>query len=279
MGRVYGRLRAIACAWFVCSSAACGVPAHGEWDPRQCSDGLDNDADGRIDCDDPDCWAYVCAEPARDAGLVAAGGAGAAGLTSHSDAGRAGAAGASARMPMREDDAGMPPQDQDAGAVPAPECTRSEDCGSGRQCVSGKCHAPELAGTYVLTALSAVVPARTALGTCFDPDVWCSLGPCDGSCQPDPYVVVTKNGVLRVGTTSTVTDSTRPSWQNLQLELQLVAGDSLLFGVWDADTFGNSELFSCSPQLQSQLPGGSLRCTPSSRTDGAYEISATLSRR
>jgi hypothetical protein len=163
--------------------------------------------------------------------------------------------------------------------TPPPECTRAEDCGSGRQCVSGKCRVPDIAGTYLLRAISAVVPARTSLGNCFDPDVWCSLGPCDGSCQPDPYVVVTKNGVVRVGVTASVMDTTKPSWPDLQLELQLAAGDSLLFGVWDADTFGNSELFSCTPPLQSQLPGGSLRCTPSSRTDGPYEITATLTRR
>jgi hypothetical protein len=264
-------------------STACAAPPHGEWDPRQCSDGVDNDADGRIDCADPDCWAYACAGRMRDAGVAQGGSAGSDMSGSGAALGGMHAAGSGGRtsLPDLEDAGGTPLQpDDDAGVTPMPECsaTRADDCGTGRECISGRCQPVDISGRYVLSIVSALVPARNSLGACFDPDVWCALGACDGSCQPDPYVVVTKNSVARVGATSTQTDTTAPKWTGVKLEVQLGAGDSLLFGVWDADTFGNAELFSCSPQLQAQIRSGNLRCSPSTRTDGSYEVIAKITR-
>ena len=285
MRRLQRRLpagRPSVCAWMLwLLCAACAAPSHGEWDPRQCSDGLDNDADGRIDCDDPDCWAFVCGARLLDAGPPPLAGVGAGGSSAGADAAAVGHAGMDAHVnPPEPDDAGME-SDVDAGAsTPPPECSPlRDDCGSGRECVSGQCRPVDITGRYTLSILSAVVPSRPSITTCYDPDVWCSLGPCDGSCQPDPYVVVTKNSVVRVGSSPAQMDTTKPSWTKAQLEIELRAGDSLLFGAWDADTFGNAEIFTCSPQLQAQLRSGTLRCSPSTRSDGNYEIVVGVSPR
>jgi len=178
------------------------------------------------------------------------------------------------------EDAGMEP-DEDAGmSTPPPECGPQRDtCGSARECIAGQCRAVDITGSYTLTILSASVPPRPSLSTCYDPDVWCSFGSCDGTCQPDPYVVVTKNGVLRVGSTSTQADTTKPVWMGPQLAVQLSAGDTLLFAVYDSDTFGNAEIYSCSPALPAQIRSGSLRCAPSTRADGNYEVVASIARR
>ena len=266
-------------------TAACAAPTHGEWDPRQCTDGVDNDADGRIDCDDPDCWAFSCKRGQPDAGVAMSGSAGASGLEPRTEIGGMSSSGSGGQLSMPDlEDAGTGqpggPDDGDAGAAPAPECsaTRQDDCGSGQECIAGRCQPVDITGKYALSILSAQVPLRTSLGTCFDSDVFCALGPCEGSCQPDPYVVVTKNSVVRVGATPTQTDTTNPKWSRAQLELQLSPGDSLLFGVWDADTFGNSEMFTCSPQLQAQIRSGNLRCTPATRTDASYEVVARITK-
>lgn len=266
-------------------SAACAGYTRGEWDARQCSDGIDNDADGRIDCADPDCWAYACQHAARDAAVAQGGNAGVdLPPASVSTAGML-AAGSGGRVSLPElDDAGggntSEPDDADAGLSSAPECSsaRGDDCGIGRECIGGKCQTVDITGKYALTITSAVVPVRTSLGACFDTDVWCALGACDGTCQPDPYVVVTKNSVVRVGSTTTQTDTTNPKWTGGSLDIQLSTGDTLLFGVWDADTFGNAEMFSCSPELQAQIRSGTLHCAPTTRSDGTYEVNASITR-
>jgi hypothetical protein len=44
-----------ACDYVPAGGAACCVPTHKKEKGPRCSDGIDNDCDGAIDADDPDC--------------------------------------------------------------------------------------------------------------------------------------------------------------------------------------------------------------------------------
>jgi hypothetical protein len=274
-----------ALAFSVCSVlSACRLEPPGEWDPLQCRDGQDNDGDGLIDCLDPDCWAFQCSlDQPPPSGIPEAGSGGARSMTDasvHLDA----ASTPDARLPppvLGEDDAGG--EDAGPGTLPpAAACSpTSGGCERGQTCVDGICKPIDIAGKYVLEVVSAVVPDRMPSGVCYDPEVWCAIGPCD-ACLPDPYVVVTQNGVVRVGTTTTIADTLKPKWTNARFDLTLSNSDKLVFGVWDSDGLINSDIFSCSPDLLRQVPTGTLSCSPPSRTDAGtsmYEIVATISKR
>lgn len=191
-----------------------------------------------------------------------------------------------ARLPppvIGDDDAG----EEDAGPgtlPPAAACSpTSGGCERGQTCVDGICKPINIAGNYVLEIVSAVVPDRMPSGVCYDPEVWCAIGPCD-ACLPDPYVVVTQNGVTRLGTTPTISDTLKPKWTNARFDVTLTNSDKLVFGVWDSDGLINSDMFSCSPDLLLQVPTGTLRCSPASRSgadagSSMYEVVASISKR
>jgi hypothetical protein len=266
-------------------SAGCSVARPGEWDPAQCRDGLDNDGDGLVDCADADCWAFACG-PGKAGGLAGAE-AGSGGQRALVDAGPPPITYVDARVlppPFQDNDAGD--LGEDAGPPPSTTgcgATHAE-CASDEECVGGQCVPGSITGSYVLEVLSAVVPARTLTGTCWDTDVFCALS-CDGDCRPDPYVRVTKNSVLSVGATSSASDTTKPTWTNARFDVSLTDGDTLVFGVWDSDMLNlNMDMYSCSPDLATQVPTGMLRCTAAARAtippgaDGAYEVLARITR-
>lgn len=264
---------------------ACQRDPPGEWDPVQCRDGKDNDGDRLADCLDPDCWAFACgAEPAPPSPAPAAGSGGA---PLPFDAGTPAQPQVDASLPptFPDLDSGV---EEDAGPMTSPPpaaCSPSgSSCATGQTCVNGSCKPIDITGNYVLEIVSAVLPSRMASGGCYDPDVWCAIGACDGTCLPDPYVVVTKNSVVRVGTTGTLPDTVRPKWSSARFELALTDSDKLVFAVWDNGLI-NSSVFSCSPDLLLQLPSGMLSCSPPSRAAAdagpstTYEVVARISKR
>jgi hypothetical protein len=233
--------------WLVLTAAACKVSPHGEWDIQVCADGQDNDGDGKIDCDDPDCWAFACvghpspspggnpstpppdaAVPKPDAGEMVSDPLG----------------------PPALDDGGPEPSD-DAGS--APSCTDGWTCKPGEACVDGECQPIDISGVYQMDVISARVPSRTKGGVCFDFEL--------PGCDPDVYIVVTRNGVTTVHTTSVRTNTTTPTWSDESFSITLKTGDHVDFAAWEADTVSRTRIFYCSPDLL-QLASGTLSCSP-----------------
>jgi hypothetical protein len=252
-GRAYMFL-ALACA-------ACRITPHGEWNAAECSDGVDNDGDGRVDCDDPDCWAFECqpndAMP-TDAGHDAG--------SAPQDAATPDAKAPDAAPPPKPvDDADAAPiADDDAGDPEAPNCTRALDlCQANEICVAGVCKPQDISGDYTIQILSAALPDRNPAGVCYDPEILlcAAVRDCLG-CKPDPYVTVQKTSVIMVGKTLPKNDTETPTWMEAGDKVTLTNTDTLEFTVWDWDPPAQqTKVFSCSPDLR-QLPSGMLRCSP-----------------
>jgi hypothetical protein len=223
---------------------------------------MDNDGDGRIDCDDPDCWAFACArsdampiEPGHDSG---------------------GAPPDAAPPDTKPLDATPPPPmhvpDEDAGPISvddggdpeAPNCTSSLAlCQADEICVAGVCKPLDVSGDYTIQIVSAVLPDRTLAMICYDPDVaFCAtLFDCVG-CKPDPFVTVKKASVTTVVKTTQKYDTESATWMEAGKTITLTNTDKLEFAVWDWDSpVDQTMVFSCSPDLR-QLPSGMLRCSP-----------------
>jgi hypothetical protein len=259
----------------VTCATACSVNPRGEWDALQCNDGLDNDGDGLIDCDDPDCWAFVCKQaPApKDAGVDASHPVHDAALVEPSDSGSL------AIPPVLDEDSG--PMSRPDSGTPPPSCTTNEPaCPKGTECVDGVCKPIAIAGDYTFTIVSAVVPEQSQTGVCYDFDATCPplLLSC-GICQPDPFVVIYKNGVDRVAETNHRINTRTPDWSDQSFKITLLEGDRLDFAVWDWDPFYNTRIFICTPDLR-DLPTGMLQCSPSSSMtiepghEGPYKVLA-----
>jgi len=244
--------------WLLSCSGACRITPHGEWTAAECSDGLDNDGDQRIDCADPDCWAFSCqaadATP-PDAGYDA-------GAAPH-DAAAPDAMPHDAMRPpppVEIEDAGPVSTDEDSAAA-EPDCrSDSSLCKAGEVCMAGVCQLPSTAGDYMIQIVSAAVPARNPGGVCYDPDLFCP--PTCVGCDPDPSVSILKNGVVMIGLPTTPkTDTETATWNEASYKVSLSNSDTLEFIAWDDDILVSSRIFSCSPDLE-QLPSGTLRCSP-----------------
>jgi hypothetical protein len=256
---------------------ACNINPHGEWDPLQCSDGKDNDGDGLIDCDDPDCWAFVCETPPppnTDAGMETPPPIRDAGV-SPKDSGWP-----ALTPPIAEDDSGM--MSVADAATPVRGCTIGEiPCPAGDECVDGVCKPNAIAGNYTVTVVSAVVPEKTLTGVCYDFDVSCPPILACGICQPDPFAVIVQNGVKTVGTTNHRINTRTPNWEDQSFPMTLQEMDRLELQVWDWDPFYTTKIFYCSPDLQ-DLPTGILQCKPKASmtidpgTDGPYNVIARV---
>jgi len=292
------RLRLIDCVALTLFAACTTVSSHGEWDPLECGDGLDNDGDGKIDCDDPDCWAFRCGSAAPKAttggrpGAAVSSGAGghddgADGLDSGSvgvsrDAQTATTTTKPYEGTARPDAGRDAAQDANRGCDP-----NDPDCDSGVGCGSGECGpSPSFAGKYILEVRSAVVPDRMLGGLCVDPDLRCGLGVCNDCERPDPYVVVMQNNVVRLGQTSARQDTQTPTWTDARFPIELrEPSDTLTFHVWDEDLLTRREIFSCTPKLPNPLPDGELSCEPPSRLvvapgpSGPYKVVARIMKR
>ncbi|HEY2734881.1 MAG TPA: hypothetical protein VGI70_12890 [Polyangiales bacterium] len=280
----------MALRWGLCvllaGLAACDVNTLGEWDPVRCSNGIDDDHDGLIDCDDPDCWAFACDKPSNDQPMDAAVDASRpisdAGSSRDKDAQTDSSILPPPPPPPPDDDSGMM-SIEDASMPPASCANGGMSCPSGSSCMNGVCNPDSIAGDYTLQIVSAVVPQRTVTGVCFDFDMLCPpLGSCD-ECMPDPFVVVLKNGVGMVGTASHVLNTTTPMWSDAKFSLSLSQGDRLEFDVWDWDPLINTRMFTCVPDLTG-IASGKLQCGPRSGmtiapgNDGPYGVAATIER-
>jgi hypothetical protein len=245
--------------------AACRITPHGEWNAAECSNHLDDDGDHLIDCEDPDCWAFVCSDAAvNPAATSSDAGPDTNDTTPIATEPPRDAAPPPAVTPPRPDATQPISSADDAG----PELTCSETpslCDPGESCVGGVCK-PEPLGNYTLQVTSAVVPATNRAGTCYDADErLCALFLCDNECQPDPYVVVRKSVRTLVGMTVPRPDTERPVWTDPGWPLTLNQQDTLEFTAWDHDAIASSKIFACTPDLR-QLPTGTLRCSPAAMT-------------
>jgi hypothetical protein len=258
--------------------AACNINPRGEWGPLQCSDGKDNDGDGLIDCDDPDCWAFVCdARPPaiKDMEMDASQPVLDAGMSESKDSGWL-----PLPPPIEEEDSGMM-SIADSG-TPSPSCALGEvACPAGDTCLDGVCKPTGIAGDYTITVMSAVVPEKSLTGVCYDFDVSCPPILACGICQPDPFAVIVQNGVKTVGTTNHRINTRVPNWEDQSFKMTLKEMDRLELQVWDWDPFYTTKIFSCTPDLR-DLPTGMLHCSPRSGTtiepgsDGPYIIVARV---
>jgi hypothetical protein len=237
---------------------ACRITPHGEWNALECSDDLDNDGDGLVDCDDPDCWAFACKRPRPtpiDAGADAS-------STTPSDAAPFDADPPDAMTPPPPHEPDSGPMSMEDSGEPDRSCTSDQSlCKADEECVAGVCKPIDIRGDYTLQILSASVPDRNPGGICYDADnSVCALGHCD-TCKPDPFVVVKKNNVVTVDMTLPRTNTTKPTWTEPGFPVTIADNDTLQFMVRDADLLLSSEIFTCSPDLR-QLPTGMLHCGP-----------------
>ncbi len=130
-----------------------------------------------------------------------------------------------------------------------------QDCGPGRLCQGNTC-ALDPRSRWDVLLLSAVVSATNANG-----DAWDAFGG-----NPDPYIqMTTTDGVTSAEARSTtLNDTTSPSWfenvlTNVVAEALL---GSLIFRVFDDDTFSDTAMASCSTRLEeSFFDGGTLTIT------------------
>jgi hypothetical protein len=254
---------------FACILAGCAASPVGELGQQACTDGLDNDHDGRTDCDDTDCQNTICREPMNPAAHGMDAGPGSSGGTSAHppplpDAGRPLQQDAA---PVTEDEDGStslpPPFDIDASVACMPVCAPTEEC------VDSACIpvAVNMSVQLVLTIDSAIASDTTPITQkCYDTD--CpnafEFGVC--LCHIDPYVVVSRvrDGAKdqEIARTGKVSDQTTPEFKGTAITLDLSKGDALLFEVWDSNSDGfDTLLFSCKPDLSDPMPGP-LNCAP-----------------
>ena len=246
--------------------AACSSSSGAEVGTTLCSDKEDNDGDGLINCEDPDCFALEACRPnARmtsgsptpkkpDAGFVTPAGG--------TDAGSVGI------PPAGAVDGGPDPKPTfvDAGAFACSPCRPTEAC------VEGQCQvvAVDQAAHYLLHILSAVAPDQDISTRCYD-----SLPDCKGNisispyavcnCPTDPFVrVILSRGTttMLIGMTEAVTDDATPTYPRNDIDLSLEPGDVLIFEVWDAEPPPKNEemLYACMPDL-SALRAGPISCS------------------
>jgi hypothetical protein len=234
-------------------SGGCTVTPVGELTDAICSNMMDDDDDGQIDCKDPDCLTFAtCRDPidvpTRDAGSE----------------------------PIEFPDAGTPPPpppvdaSYDAGPedggqanidAAVPPCTPGS-CALGEECVNGSCLPPVAVtgATYEISVQSAVVPQFSSPGVCLDD---CLPIPLVCLCQPDPYVIVTLSRgtqTFTVGVTDWVSNTTQPTWSGKPMTVEIRDADQLFFQAFDYDPDEpDPEILRCKPDL-SQIPTGSLVC-------------------
>ena len=239
--------------------AGCAQSVAGELSVTACTNGEDDDGDGRSDCDDSDCWVY-CPRPSDPNEIGDASSSFDSGP--RLDASAAPKDGSAVDSAQGDDDTGMPlPADpEDGGAEPV--C----DCGTEQMCDAGACVPRSLDGVYRLRVKSALVPMTDSRNDCYDyarptcPGIPIGCSECEA---PDPRVVVWLNGApVSAATTAATANTISPTWPNApEFELTLRKSDTLIFFVVDDDDTRDQEMFRCTPDLSS-LPSQFLSCSP-----------------
>jgi hypothetical protein len=218
-----------------------------------CGDGIDQDGDDAMDCEDSDCHASddcvhsraaTVKPPPTDAAHhkppVLEGG-----VDTPKDA-QVGDAWTQADATLPQD--ARVPDDEDAGADPCRLCASNEAC------VAGRCQpaAAPTSGAYDLRVLMGTVPAMTEQTFCYDACLILA-GVCP--CLPDPYVrvvLVHDNSEQIVGVTGVVNETVTPTFPPMDFPIDLVAGDVLRFDVYDEDQPDRDNLlYTCNADLGS----------------------------
>jgi hypothetical protein len=259
--------------------AGCSSPRLGEFGEAACKNGVDDDDDMRVDCDDPDCLGTdYCRVRSKIAPLPS---------PNSMDSGRdldagpnrdASQAALDATIPLDSAPPILPPpvQISDAGVLPTdagpafvdaaglpPACDPA--CKADEVCTDGKCTAVavDTSGRYLLTIQSVLAPDQSPTSRCFDtlcenPLSAVPYGLC--VCHVDPYVVVVRirKGVeTKLGMTSVVQDNPAPMYTDATFTIELMAGDVLRFDVWDSNDppIADQFMFACKPNLTNLMPG------------------------
>jgi hypothetical protein len=263
-------------------ASGCGTAARRELSVSECKHGFDEDDDGLIDCDDPDCWAFdFCSASALRAELDA-------GAMDELDA----------RVPRTdakvtpEADTGTIEPSADSGPIePCAQVT----CETGFACnADGECES-DYPMDLDVRMLRASVSIATAFSICWDTV-------CDGKvsipsfgciCPPDTFVTVLVNGVA-VGHSTAIEDKLEPVWPAIEAPIRVrleSVDDVVTFVVADLDidpVMGETaeEIFYCTPSLESIKSATSLICTKEFFSisyvpppkDGLFRVEASVER-
>jgi hypothetical protein len=246
--------------------SACSKTIRGEFSAESCSNTVDDDGDGYMNCDDPDCWVYcpmIINEP-RDASFPP-----------EVDA-QVADSGQPPRDPNRP--APMQPEDDGGSVAPDPEDDAGVPAGCGctddEVCVDDTClPRPRIQGDYLLRITSAFVPSYSTTDRCYDyanPSCMMRYPVICDCLRPDPYVFVTLDSVP-LDRTMTARSTTMPSWTppaSPTVRVTLTPDSVLTFIAFDDGGAGNdTEMFRCSPDLSPLESGGdSLVCSPDPKT-------------
>ncbi len=251
---------------------ACASISAGEVTAAACLEGNDDeDGDGKMNCEDPDCFAFEACRPSalsRDAGgagsspTAGTGGAGGSGSSNSGGASASGGSGGDEPQPILDggDDSGFViPIMPDASFVPDAAIIPCGGCAVGEVCVEDVCEpgGDPTGGTYTITVVSGTVPYATD-GICVD--VSCNLSPVVYCiCRPDPYVrvvLVRQSEEEVVLDSNVVSRSVDPMFDVEGFPVTLEQGDTLRFEMWDKNqTIADKQVFSCKPDLSNLTPG------------------------
>ena len=215
-----------------------------------CSDNIDNDNDGRVDCEDADCRGLVLCntQPEQELALtplspptppVSVSTPPIEDLPDAADVGD----GSVVENPD-DDDAGEDPSVVRGDSCEAISCTTTE------RCVGGTCIKPVDAGSMMLMQIAilptsaTIISRRNSMGDCLDDDC-----PTVGTlclCLPDPYIEIRRNDTVVVKT-DVVTDSLNPIWDQAAVAVSYGPDDRLTAVLIDHDEGADAddEIFAC----------------------------------
>lgn len=251
-------------------ASACAVSSRTESTANECRDnGIDEDLDGLVDCGDPDCWIFdFCggdqlpgdaATSTKDAGNPSPG----------SDAGKRNDGGNQGQDAAVVEDSGTTIR-FDATLPPETCGATAEVCTADQTCIDGGCANPPDESRFLFRVTSAAVPDQRPTTLCFDvtgTNTLCSVSPAAicGACKPDPFVVVSVNGVAKLQTPA-VEDSLAPSWSEPKTPLALFVGDIIDFTVRDYDPAPLEQviIYSCQIEFTAAMAAtsGLIQCYP-----------------
>ncbi|HVV84846.1 MAG TPA: C2 domain-containing protein [Kofleriaceae bacterium] len=135
---------------------------------------------------------------------------------------------------------------------PPVRCTADPSTCSGETiCLNGTCVAA-FGRVYTITVVNGRVPLMDPAGESWDP-----IGG-----APDPYAVVTLNGV-NLGMTPVVQDNFNPVWNTAAAPQVIPAGSTLFVDMFDQDVDGDDGIVRCSwmPISADTLHAGTSACT------------------
>jgi hypothetical protein len=283
-----GRCRAMILLGVTAGLVSCAITtAAGELAAGDCNDGIDNDEDGRIDCEDSDCFAFEeCAsQVAARRGTPPPSQLGDA-YVSMPDASSSGPS--PTEPPMTPPPSTQPPSASPPSGEPEPEprppvrvCEGG--CGAHQTCVEGMCLDDEvvLVPLWELHHIEATVPRSVAAGggiPCLDSPPkcdlpWSELGrACP--CPPDPKVQVfvdhdsgDETPPELAGETSVAMNTDAATFPNDVITVGLLPHSTIVLSVVDVDDMQEQPIFSCELPAGPVLEGRAIVCRRSFLSD------------